>query len=106
MSENRLSTFAGRAEPSRTQRPSFEWPTYLVSAPHVVWGDADAEYLRVPYGEWHAREPGSLQTACGRPAVNWHFFWTLHFASAGRRACPECVGAVVRRYTRDTGSNG
>jgi hypothetical protein len=77
-------------------RRQFSWPRFLVTARHVAASSPGGPYARVPYGEWHARRVGSPRTACGRPAVDWHFFWTLDFMEAGRRACPDCAYAVVR----------
>lgn len=75
-------------------RPAHRWPTYLVTAPHEVVCSFGAAHARVPYGEWHARQVGSLQSVCGRSAVTWRFFWTLDFRNAGPRACPACLEAL------------
>jgi hypothetical protein len=70
--------------------PQYEWPAYLVSAPHALVPEIGAD-LKRPYGVWHARQVGSLQTACGQSAVTWRYFWTLDFSQAGAAACSECV---------------
>lgn len=70
------------------------WPTFLVTAPHEIVCSFGAAHARVPYGKWHARQVGSLQSVCGRPAVTWRFFWTLDFRDAGPRACPACREAL------------
>ena len=79
---------AGRG-PGPTDRR--RWPTYLVTAPHDVVQAPTSPVPRLPYGPWHARRVGSLQTACGLPAVGWRYFWTLDFQRAGGRACPDCA---------------
>ncbi len=76
---------------------TIRWPTYLVSAPYSVVQKAGAAHPRMPYGDWHAREVGSLQAVCGRSAVTWKFFWTLDFSDAGPLACPDCLRALRAR---------
>ncbi len=71
------------------------WPTYLVSAQHSQLPNLGTDELKRPYGLWHARQVGSLRSACGRSAVTWQFFWTLDFAKAGTAACPECVTVLA-----------
>ena len=80
----------GPAVPARR----FEWPTYLVTAPHVSLASPGGQ-PRMPYGTWHAREVGSPRTVCGLPALTWHFFWTLRFERGGSRACRECAHALA-----------
>jgi hypothetical protein len=94
MSEHPAKRHADHNIPAETMNPHFRWPNYLVTAPHSVCQAPGSDHPRVPYGEWHARRVGSMQTACGRAAVTWQFFWTLVFAKAGTRACPECVRAL------------
>lgn len=89
----RRAPLVGRIPPPGAVR-SYQWPTYLVTAPHGVPQRAGDAHPRLPYGLWHARRVGSLQTACGRSAVTWQFFWTLTFADAGPHACPDCLGAL------------
>ena len=87
---NRINAREAEPTPARSNR----WPQFLVSAPQrapLNWGD-DASAK--PFGTWHARRSGSLQSACGLPAVNWYFFWTLRFSDAGARACVDCGKAV------------
>ena len=67
------------------------WPTYLVTAQHEIVQAPTSPVPRLPYGPWHARRVGSLQTACGLPAVGWRYFWTLDFQRSGGRACPDCA---------------
>ena len=86
------ATLRAPSRPNNTGT-KLRWPTYLVTAPHAVALE-DAPYPGVPYGEWHARRAGSLQTACGRSAVTWSIFWTLEFRNAMQRACPECSRVV------------
>jgi hypothetical protein len=74
-------------------------PTYLVTAPHIAASRKGDPQVRMPDGEWHARQEGSLQTVCGVPAVTWHLFWTLRFDRAGPRACPACTRALVLATT-------
>lgn len=98
MSEGR--TVISRRQP--TERViGRRWPAYLVTSAHGVARMIGGEQLRVPYGEWHARMVGSLQTACGRSAVTWPLFWTLEFRNAGQHACPECARVVARHGERD-----
>lgn len=72
----------------RTAR--FDWPKYLVSAPHRVFAQARWE----PYDLWHARVPGSLTTACGLPAIGWTIFWSLRFEQGRGRRCARCARVV------------
>jgi hypothetical protein len=74
-----------------------EWPTFLVTAAHSVPASKGGSQGHMPYGPWHARQVGSLQTACGMSAVTWHYFWTLDFHRAGGHACGECARAVGAR---------
>ncbi len=73
---------------------TFDWPEYLVTARHSVFQAAGDEPARVPQAQWHARQVGSLHTACGQSAVTWPIFWMLEFAAAGAAACPECLTVV------------
>lgn len=77
------------------ERRRYRWPAHLVTAPHTMPPKVGVRQPRLPYGEWHARSPGSLQTVCGMSAVGWQFFWTLNFWAAGPKACPECVHVLV-----------
>jgi hypothetical protein len=94
--ESRTSIFARRQQLGQLPSRQFQWPAHLVTAPHAVTQRPGDEHPRMPHGEWHARETGSLQTACGRSAVTWPIFWTLEFSTAGGRACPECLREVGR----------
>lgn len=73
------------------------WPQYLVSAPHAKTTGGDQGLPQTPYGAWHARQVGSLQTLCGRSAVTWRYFWTLDFDDAGSSRCPECEQVMRQR---------
>lgn len=95
MPERRTAIRARRKQLADMRMPTFKWPDYLVTAPHTAPAPAGDRHPRLPYGEWHARKVGSLQAACGRSAVNWHFFWTLDFTQAGLRACGECVRTLA-----------
>ena len=100
MSERRTSIFA-RREHVVSGRPSrFRWPEYLVTAAHEDLPSVEHGQFRTPYGEWHARQAGSLQTACGRSAVTWRIFWTLDFSAAGVRACTECARITSQHANR------
>lgn len=105
MPERRTAIIARRATLATQPAPRFRWPTYLVTAPHSVWQHPTDDHSRLPYSEWHVREVGGLETACGQPAGTWTIFWTLDFSLAGARACQECRSAlappVVTRPTRD-----
>ncbi|GAB7004940.1 hypothetical protein JCM18899A_24130 [Nocardioides sp. AN3] len=93
-----LPTPASRRKRRKTtvQAPSAR-PTYLVTAPHIAASRKGDLQVRMPEGEWHARQEGSLQTVCGRSAVTWRLFWTLRFDRAGPRACRDCAQALVNR---------
>jgi hypothetical protein len=79
---------------------SYTWPRYLVTAPHMQVPPLADRDERVPHGQWHAREAGNNRTACGLPAVDWHFFWTLRFDRAGARGCPGCIEVLARSDLR------
>jgi hypothetical protein len=83
------------ASGSQAPLKKFDWPPYLVSSAHTISGDWNSPHARRPYGTWHARKVGDLQTACGVSAVTWPFFWTLRFDPMRPEACPACV-AVLR----------
>ena len=97
MAERRSAIFARREALAQRSAPRFRWPSHLVTAPHGVRGEIGDRHPTLPYGEWHARRPGSLVTACGRSAVTWPFFWTLDFANAGASACRDCRAALGHR---------
>ncbi|MGZ4274421.1 MAG: hypothetical protein ACXVRP_11755 [Solirubrobacteraceae bacterium] len=48
----------------------------------------------MPYGARHAREVGSVVTACGRLTVTWLTFWDLTFEASAAPACQQCVTAI------------
>ncbi len=73
MTKARTAIVARREALLGTRPRRHRWPTYLVTAPHGRPG-ADDDHPRLPVGTWHARQVGSLQTACGRSAVTWQFF--------------------------------
>lgn len=79
---------------SSLPRVSHNWPEFLVSAPHVRSGAPEPDAPAVPAGVWHARQVGSLTSACGMSAVTWRFFWTLSFIESETAACAECVRVV------------
>src|SRR3954452_2538038 len=94
MTESRIATTSSRqGQPERSAR-RHRWATYLVTAPHAALVEPYANDLPKPYGPWHARQVGSMRTACGMSAVTWHYFWTLEFVYAGSHACPECYRVV------------
>ena len=43
----------------------------------------------------HAKEMGTLRTACGQNAASWHKLWELPFEAAGPIACPACATVVA-----------
>jgi hypothetical protein len=49
---------------------------------------------RTPYGERHARQPGSRYTACGISALGWTIFWELPFSGTEPTNCAECCSVV------------
>lgn len=96
MAKKRTEIFDRREKLAFEPVRRHQWPNYLVTAAHAAvregGGDKPAP---LPYGEWHARQIGSLQTACGQSAVTWRYFWTLSFDQAGASACPECSRQVL-----------
>jgi hypothetical protein len=103
MPEPRTDIFARRAQLAEMPMRSRRWPKFLVTARHSTDSAWDTDTSSVPYGTWHARVMGSLQTVCGQSAVTWRYFWTLDFANAGDRACPECL-RIAKRGTDQWGS--
>jgi hypothetical protein len=79
--------------------PKHQWPRYLVSAPHAVSCEWSSAHARRPYGTWHARSVGDLQTVCGISAVDWQIFWTLRFEPSRTEACLDCVATLRAQAT-------
>ena len=48
----------------------------------------------LPFGVWHARQPGDPFTACGLPAAGWPIFWELTFAQGRSKMCAECQAVM------------
>jgi hypothetical protein len=92
-----IPTVARSQRPQEASCPRREWPTFLVTAAHSVPAGPGRLHDRMPYGPWHARQVGSLQTACGMSAVTWQYFWTLDFHRAGGHACEACARAIGAR---------
>jgi hypothetical protein len=74
--------------------PRYEWPPFLVTAPHRVRRSHDAQGRWEPYELWHARVPGALTTACGVPSIGWPIFWWLRFDKGGGPRCGDCARAI------------
>ena len=44
----------------------------------------------------HAKEIGTVLTACGTWAATWPKFWDVSFLDAGGlRRCPDCLDALI-----------
>jgi hypothetical protein len=98
MTAHRLGGSRRRSVAADSSLPrSYSWPEYLVSAPHRLPAGRVGDLPR-PYGVRHARRVGSLQTACGRPAVTWPYFWDLSFNAPNPDRCPACVKAVIELH--------
>ena len=46
----------------------------------------------------HAKEMGTLQTACGVPALTWAKLWDQPFETVRGERCPRCVAILVERF--------
>ena len=50
----------------------------------------------VPTGRMvHAKQMGTLVTACGIATSSWTKLWDVPFSRSSGRACPECVEIVA-----------
>jgi hypothetical protein len=58
---------------------------------------------RKPWGIFHAREDGSVFTACGLPCATWFVFWEMTFNPRDRQACLACIGHLREKYLSDQG---
>lgn len=84
---------------SRMTIASQRVPTWYVTSPHgtrVETPTGRAEWQ--PFGVHHARQAGSILTACGKWAVDWEVFWDLPFPSSpGQTTCRPCLLKVAAR---------
>jgi hypothetical protein len=71
-------------------------PTWLVSARNgkrVATSAGLAEWR--PFGIHHARQVGSLRTACGIAALDWELFWDMSFPSEPSVTCRHCLVTIA-----------
>lgn len=76
---------AGAARPN--------WP-----AAAMVVAPASLGWKTQPYDLYHARQLGSLTSACGAWSENWQTLWDRPFSPDDGDACRECV--TVLRHAR------
>lgn len=72
---------------------------FFVTAPMLrIVSDTDSS-TRVEGGPFHAKEMGTLLTACGLTADSWTKAWDVPFSASLTPVCLEC-GAVTRYVAR------
>jgi hypothetical protein len=67
---------------------------FYVTAPGPDRIVVDGRLRRVPTWVGHAKETGTLLTACGLNASSWPKSLDQHFRSLGARACVDCAAVV------------
>ena len=75
-------------------QPTPDRPRWFTCSEHAIRTGTGRERELVPYGARHAREVGSVVTACGRLTVTWLTFWDLTFEASAAPACQQCVTAI------------
>jgi len=70
--------------------------SWLVSSAHRKMREEGGVRQWGPYFERHARQLGSITTACGLLASNWHVFHDVEFRADDLGACRDCVEVVNR----------
>lgn len=103
-----MTTIAMNRRPSRRAQTETcrrgtgcDQSTWLVTAPHDTPRPLGE---RGPWGTWHVKRNGDLQTACGLSTVNWHIFWDREPTATDAETCGRCmrVMAIAANFTRDT----
>jgi len=67
---------------------------WFVSSPQSTPG-RDGDRAPWPGSSWHARQPGTLNTACGLVALGWQLLWERPFDVQDAGACTSCAAAVL-----------
>jgi hypothetical protein len=85
-----------------SQRAPERLPIWYVTSSHgtrIANPSGPAQWQ--PYGLHHARQAGSIVTACGLWAAEWQIFWDLAFPSApGQTTCRMCLHRVATSPAR------
>jgi len=56
----------------------------------------DPDPVRLPSSAVHAKEMGSLSTACGIPCGTWPKWWDRPFYAEDWERCEDCLAIVER----------
>lgn len=67
---------------------------WFVVAEFSRWERRTRDSVKVPLSILHAKEMGTLKTACGIPCETWAKWWGRPFASGSEGLCPSCVVAT------------
>ncbi|AIY19296.1 hypothetical protein GUY44_02830 [Pimelobacter simplex] len=74
--------------------PPSERSAWHVVAPFARY-DRSTEYtMLVPTSTIHAKEMGTLTTACGQRSDSWFKFWAEDFPMPGAEPCRDCWHVV------------
>jgi hypothetical protein len=68
---------------------------WMVSSAHVLHGPVGTPPMWDPQRVHHAREMGTIVTACGRYAATWTNFYFWAYTPGGTGACADCDRAIA-----------
>ena len=71
--------------------------SWFVVSKFSQWEGVGRDQVRIPSSIRHAKEMGSLSTACGLHCETWTKWWELAFSPYSRDCCEECVSVVQLR---------
>ena len=59
------------------------------------WEEVDHELVLVPASVMHAKEMGSLSTACGISCETWNKWWERPFSQHEEARCEDCATVIA-----------
>lgn len=89
--------------PGDARTPRLPVPRWYVTAPHWEERHVDGELVLRPTSVAHAKEMGTMTTACGLWTYSWRKMLDLPFpapvgAAPGAQMCRTCVTKVIEEW--------
>lgn len=68
---------------------------WFVVAQYSAWRLEENEAVRVPLSLLHAKQMGTMSTACGLPCDSWHRWWDRPFPPGDEGVCASCSDSAM-----------
>ena len=86
-----MSTTAAPPHAAPAERPTTHW---FSACQFVVRTEAEG-FTREAASLTHAKQMGTILTACGLDATSWHRLWEVPFTDGVKDRCPHCVAVCA-----------